>query len=130
MCGSLKFRCTADVRKHLTDGYRAILRDLLHTANSVLNSLLYPLPRISALPVSAQIPPNVDRNREIYNRYLAGERAQKLADEFGISVQRVNWLVNRFRENAVWCFHGRLQFHKLFAFFNFTCFPIYRFLLC
>jgi len=83
------------------EGYRAISRDSLHTAISVLKSLLYPTPRISKLPASAKIPPNIDRNREIYNRYLAGERAQKLADEFGISVRRVNWLVNRLRQNVI-----------------------------
>jgi DNA-binding CsgD family transcriptional regulator len=66
-----------------------------------LKLLLYPLPRTSALPASAKIPPNIDRNREIYKRYLAGERTQKLADDFGISVRRVNWLVNRFRQDTV-----------------------------
>jgi len=89
------------MRKHITEGYRAISRDSLHTAISVLKSLLYPLPRISALPASAKIPPNVDRNREIYSRYLADERAQKLADEFGITVRRVNWLINQLRQNTV-----------------------------
>jgi DNA invertase Pin-like site-specific DNA recombinase len=82
----------------IRQGYRAIFRDSLHTAISLFKSLLYPLPRILALPASAKIPPNIDRNREIYSRYLAGERAQKLADEFGISVWRVNWLINRFAQ--------------------------------
>ena len=83
------------------EGYRAILRASLHTAISVLKSLLYPVPRTSALPALAKIPPSVDQHREIHNRYIAGERAQKLANEFGISVQRVNWLINRFRQNVV-----------------------------
>ena len=82
-------------------GYRAILRESLRAAISLFKTLLYPDPRTSALPASAKIPANIERNREIYNRYLAGERAQKLADEFGISVRRVNWLINRFRQNAV-----------------------------
>ena len=56
---------------------------------------------MSLLPASAAIPEKVDRNLEIYQRYVAGERAQNLADEFGISVRRVNWLINRFRRNAV-----------------------------
>jgi len=67
----------------------------------MFKSLLYPLPRDSALPASAKIPHSIDRNREIYSRYLAGERTQKLANEFGISVRRVNWLVNRFRQNVI-----------------------------
>ena len=32
---------------------------------------------------------------------LAGERAQKLANEFEISVRRVNWLLNRFQQNTI-----------------------------
>jgi hypothetical protein len=98
---SLKFRCIADVKKHLTEGYRAILRTSLRVATSLFKRLLYPDPRTSALPALAKIPPNTERNRDIYNRYVVGERAQKLADEFGISVRRVNWLINRFRQNTV-----------------------------
>jgi len=62
----------------------------------LFKTLLYPDPRTSTLPASAKIPSNIDRNREIYSRYVAGERTQKLANEFGISARRVNWLINRF----------------------------------
>jgi len=83
------------------EGFRAILRDSLNAAISLFKNLLYPVPRTSALPASAKIPPNIDRNREISNRYLAGEKAQEPADEFEISVRHVNWLANRFRQNMV-----------------------------
>ena len=42
------------------------------------------------LPASAAITEKIYRNLEILKRYKAGERAQNLADEFGISVRRVN----------------------------------------
>ena len=47
-------------------------------------------------PASSMIPTKTDRNREIIRRYLAGERAVDLAQEFGISVRRVNRLVRRY----------------------------------
>ena len=53
------------------------------------------------LPASAAIPEKVDRNLEIYKGYTAGERTQKLADEFGISVRRINWLITRFRRTML-----------------------------
>ena len=83
------------------EGYQAILRDTLRLSINIFKLLIYPLPRASMLPASAAIPEKVDRNLEIYKRYSTGERAQNLADEFGISVRRVNWLIDRFRRNAV-----------------------------
>ena len=71
------------------DGYQTILRDTLRVAISVFKLLMYPTPCTSMLPASAAIPGKVDRNLEIYKRYTAGEHAQILADEFGISVRRV-----------------------------------------
>ena len=72
----------------------------LRVAISIFKLLMYPSPRTSLLPASAAIPEKTDRNFEIYKRYMAGERAQNLADEFSISVRRVNWLINRFRRKA------------------------------
>jgi len=46
-------------------------------------------------PASSMIPPKVERNQEIVRRYLAGKRAVDLAEEFGISVHRVNRLIRR-----------------------------------
>jgi hypothetical protein len=83
------------------EGYRGILRDTLRVAILVLKSMLDSISHISTLPASAKIPANTDRNREIYNRYMTGERAQKLADDFGISVRRVNWLITHFCQNSV-----------------------------
>jgi Mor family transcriptional regulator len=47
-------------------------------------------------PVSDMIPEKDRRNREIYARYMSGERAVDLAREFGISVRRVNRLIRRY----------------------------------
>lgn len=50
----------------------------------------------SPIPVTDLIPELEQRNRMIYERYLAGERAADLAQAFGISVRRVNRLVRRY----------------------------------
>ncbi|MHB8624834.1 MAG: helix-turn-helix domain-containing protein [Aggregatilineales bacterium] len=47
-------------------------------------------------PVSDMIPEKEQRNREIFTRYMTGERAVDLAREFGISVRRVNRLIRRY----------------------------------
>jgi len=44
------------------------------------------------------IPPKTARNQEIVHRYFAGERAVDLADEFEISVRRVNRIIRRYQE--------------------------------
>ncbi len=49
-------------------------------------------------PVSDMIPEKAWRNQEIVRRYMAGERAVDLANEFGISVRRVNRLIRRYLE--------------------------------
>ncbi len=49
----------------------------------------------SNVPVSDMIPEKEQRNQEIYDRYMAGERAVDLAKEFGISVRRINRIVRR-----------------------------------
>ncbi len=44
-------------------------------------------------------PPKVDRNREIYQRYLEGARAVDLAAEYGMSLQRVYVIIRKGRRN-------------------------------
>ena len=44
------------------------------------------------------IPPKTTRNEDFVQRYLAGERTVDLADEFGISVRRVNRIIRRFQD--------------------------------
>jgi Mor family transcriptional regulator len=46
-------------------------------------------------PVSDIPPLKESRNQEIYDRYMAGERAVDLAKEFGVSVRRINKLIRR-----------------------------------
>jgi Mor family transcriptional regulator len=53
-------------------------------------------------PVSDLIPEKEQRNREIYHRYMVGERAVNLAREFGISVRRVNRLIRRYLNRGQW----------------------------
>ncbi|MBE2193798.1 MAG: helix-turn-helix domain-containing protein [Anaerolinea sp.] len=48
-------------------------------------------------PASSLIPEKTTRNQQIIERYLAGERAADLAQEFGISVVRVNRLVRHYQ---------------------------------
>jgi Mor family transcriptional regulator len=40
-------------------------------------------------PITDLIPFAEVRNQEIYQRYLAGERATDLASEYGVSLQRI-----------------------------------------
>jgi DNA-directed RNA polymerase specialized sigma24 family protein len=42
------------------------------------------------------IPTKTECNQEIVQRYLAGERAADIAQNFGISVRRVNRLIRRY----------------------------------
>ena len=41
------------------------------------------------------IPTEEERNFEIFTRYVAGERAVDLAEDYGISVQRIYVLIRR-----------------------------------
>jgi len=49
----------------------------------------------SDTPVNDMIPEKVQRNQEIYDRYMAGERAVDLAKKFGVSVRRINRNIRR-----------------------------------
>ncbi|SRR5258707_1803061 len=51
-------------------------------------------------PVNDIPPLKANRNQEIYDRYLVGERAVDLAKEFGVSVRRINkiiWRIQRLK---------------------------------
>ena len=50
---------------------------------------------ISTQPVTDLVPTEEERNLEIYNRYVAGERAVDLAEDYGISLQRIYVLIRR-----------------------------------
>ncbi len=52
------------------------------------------------MPASDIPPLKADRNQEIVRRYLAGERAVDLAEEYGISVRRVNRLIRRYLDRG------------------------------
>lgn len=78
----------------LPEGFGGRPPTLRSSAAAIVLRLLYkdqPLPKS---PVS-DTPLKVDRNQEIYNRYMAGERAVDLAKEFGISVRRINKLIRQ-----------------------------------
>ena len=40
-------------------------------------------------PIVNDFTPLIDRNAEIYRRYLAGERAVDMADEYGVVLQQI-----------------------------------------
>jgi hypothetical protein len=79
----------------LPEGFGGISPASPSSAAAILVWLLYkdqPLPKS---PVSDIPPLKADRNQEIYNRYMAGERAIDLAMVFGISVRRINKIIRR-----------------------------------
>ena len=53
--------------------------------------------RFSAQPITDLIPTEENRNLEIYNRYPSGERAADLAEDYGVSLQRVYVLIRRYQ---------------------------------
>jgi Mor family transcriptional regulator len=59
--------------------------------------LLYGAMPPSASPVTNATPPKTDRNKEIYQRYLAGESPSLLAREYGISEQRIFVIIRKFK---------------------------------
>ena len=56
---------------------------------------LYLGQQFSTQPITDLIPTEEERNFEIYNRYVAGERAVNLAEDYGISLQRIYVLIRR-----------------------------------
>ena len=58
---------------------------------------LYSGQRFSAQPITDLIPTEEGRNLEIYKRYAAGERAADLAEDFGVSLQRIYVLIRRYQ---------------------------------
>ena len=52
---------------------------------------------ISPQPVTDLIPTEEERNLEIYKRYIAGERATDLAEDYGVSLQRIYVLIRRYQ---------------------------------
>jgi Mor family transcriptional regulator len=63
----------------------------------VILDLLDERSALSNPPINHITPPKEDRNREIYERYLAGESASVLACEYGISEQRVFVIIRKFK---------------------------------
>ena len=52
---------------------------------------------VSTQPVTDLVPTEEDRNLEIYNRYVAGERAIDLAEDYRVSLQRIYVLLRRYQ---------------------------------
>ena len=68
---------------------------ITQAASSILRYLYdTPFPRF---PQSRNKPPKTERNKEIYERFSAGERAVDLAIEFSVSERRIRWLVTRYK---------------------------------
>ena len=68
----------------------------------VENSSLYAGIQLLLGPVTDHIPRAEERNREIHERYEAGETAVQLAEAFDISEQRVYVILRNYRrENGL-----------------------------
>ncbi len=61
---------------------------------------LYKEQPLPAKPVSDIPPLKADRNREIYDRYLAGEGSMVLARAFGLSDRRVRTIIKHERKRV------------------------------
>ena len=59
--------------------------------------LLYKGIELPRQPLTDLIPTAQRRNREISERYFAGDRAVDLAAEYGVSLQRIYVLVRRYK---------------------------------
>ena len=80
----------------LPEGFGSISSTTPSQAVAVILRLLYKDQLIPAKPVNDKPPLKAERNQEIVRRYLAGECAVDLAEEFGISVRRVNRLIRHY----------------------------------
>ena len=69
---------------------------LAHAVRRILRVLYSGIPHPAA-PLNDFTPTKHNRNREIYTRYLAGERAIELAAEYGISLQRLHEIIRNER---------------------------------
>ncbi len=79
----------------LQEGYKPTSREPMGLAVAMVLWIMYGDRPKHNKPTSSIIPPKTQRNQEIVQRYLAGERAVDLAKEFRISVRRVNRLIRR-----------------------------------
>ncbi|MCC6973570.1 MAG: helix-turn-helix domain-containing protein [Anaerolineae bacterium] len=82
------------------EGYETLSRDSLFRIVERVLAAFYQNRPLPTKPASSLIPEKRNRNLEIVQRYLAGERAVDLAQEFGISVRRVNRLVRRYQSRG------------------------------
>ena len=68
------------------------------TVESAVHRVLYQLYLGKALPVQPVtdlIPTENERNTKIYQRYISGERAIDLAEDYSVSLQRIYALIRR-----------------------------------
>ncbi len=84
----------------LPEGYETTSRDSMGLAMEIVLWIMYAYMPKPTRPASSMIPAKTQRNREIIRRYMAGERAIDLAQEFGISVRRVNRLIRRYLDRG------------------------------
>lgn len=69
----------------------------VESASARLIQLLYKDVPAAEKPVSLLIPMMAERDEIIYTRYTSGERAVDLAEEYGVSLQRLHWLIRRYK---------------------------------
>ena len=85
----------------LPEGFGNISSATSSQAVAFILRLLYRNEPLPTKPVCDIPPLKEDRNQEIYDRYMSGERAVELAKEFGISVRRVNRLIRRYLDHGL-----------------------------
>ena len=78
-------------------GFQVISSATVESAVHRVLRQLYFGQTLSAQPVTDLIPTEDERNSEIYQRYVNGERAVDLADDYGISLQRIYVLLRRYQ---------------------------------
>ena len=83
------------------EGFQTISRDYMGFTVAVILLALNGSVLTTSIRVTSSIPAKTERNQEIIQCYLAGERALDLAQEFGISVRRVNKLIVRQRKHKL-----------------------------
>jgi hypothetical protein len=85
----------------LLEGFGNISSATPSHAVAVILRQLYKDQPLPAKPINDIPPLKAEPNQEIYDRYMTGVGTADLAEEFGISVRRVNNLIHRYLN------HGR-----------------------
>jgi hypothetical protein len=79
------------------EGSQPSSSDIVEIAVQRVLRQLYPTTDLPTAPVTDYTPEQAERNEDIFFRFLAGEPATQLAEEYGISLQRVYAIIRNYR---------------------------------